>query len=144
MSTPINSLPLKTSQTESDIDDPMIQNVLKEFENDMPVIIENTIPIVQQPVQQPVYQPLPQTMNTDKNNFKYNESSDKKLFDFEIAKKAAIITIIMFLIYHSSLLNYMMAKLPQNVAQHITGKELIISMAMVFAIFYVLIYYEII
>ena len=35
MATPINSLPLKTTQeNNNDLDDPLIQNVLKEFEDE--------------------------------------------------------------------------------------------------------------
>lgn len=150
MSTPINNLPLKTSQTEEDIDDPMIQNVLKEFENDMigDISPEQTYHI-QTPQQAPQpTQYIPQQVNHQQtqtyDSIKFNSATKKKLIDIEFAKKAAIITIIMYLIYYCNILQYIMKLLPEPVLTHITGRECIVSTLMIFVIIYSLLYFEII
>jgi hypothetical protein len=153
MSTPINNLPLKTSQTEQDIDDPMIQNVLKEFENEVasnsppekiyqiqahppPQMPEQQIQYVQPPQQQNVQPPI-------QDSIKYNNSTTKKIIDIEIAKRAAIITAFAYFIFSSNILQYVMRRLPESVLTHIIGKECIVNTLIIFVIFYSLMYYEI-
>lgn len=152
MSTPINNLPLKTSQSEQDIDDPMIQNVLKEFENEM---IGNTPPEqtyqihVPQPSQQQIpelAQHTPQYVNQQniqaQEGIKFNSVTKKSLVNIEIAKKAMIITALMYLIYSSNVLQYVMKMLPASVLVHISGKECILNTLMIFSIIYSLMYFE--
>lgn len=156
MSTPINNLPLKTSQTEQDIDDPMIQNVLKEFENEVasqspPEQIYQIQPPPQPPVQQIQEQPIqhiqqPQQHNVQaqiQESIKYNNSSKKKIIDIEIAKRAAIITAFAYFMFSSNIQQYFIRRLPDSVLTHITGKECIINTLIIFVIFYSLMYYEI-
>ena len=66
MSTPIDTLPLKTTRDSSDIEDPMVQSVLKEFEQDMysqqpPKQTEENIQQIQQEQIQYVQQPVQHT-----------------------------------------------------------------------------------
>lgn len=157
MSTPIDNLPLKTSQTEQDIDDPMIQNVLKEFEND---IASNSPPPeqmykIQSPQQPPQHipeqkiqyiqqQPQQNAQVQIQENIKYNTSSKKKIIDIDVAKRAAIITVFAYFLYSSNILQYVIKRLPESVLTHINGKESIVSTMLIFVIFYSLMYYELI
>jgi hypothetical protein len=152
MSTPIDTLPLKTTRDSSDIEDPMVQSVLKEFEQDMysqqPLKqIEENIPQIQQEqvqyVQQPIQQPMQQVQFApSSDHLKYSSTKRKRIIDMDIAKKAAIITLVSFLIYYSNISYYAINKLPDNVKHYTSGKELLINMMIVFLIFYTIIYLD--
>jgi hypothetical protein len=156
MSTPIKNLPLKTTQqNENDIEDPLIQGVLKEFED---TVMANTQPPQQPPQQQsqpppqpveytpppPVFSPppvMPEPVNM--NHLDYNsKGSDKKLFDLETLKRATIVTIILVLFQNNSILNIGLSRLPSSVTNHITGREIIMNSFIVFVIVYTLMYFD--
>lgn len=148
MSTPIDTLPLKTTRDSKDIEDPMVQNVLKEFEQEMyaqqpppqhevqqTVQFNEPVQYVQQPVQQVQHIP-----NSDHLN--YSSTKGKNIFDMDIAKRAAIITFVSFVIYYSNISSYAINRLPDNVKHYTSGRELLINMIVVFLIFYTIIYFE--
>ena len=156
MSTPIKNLPLKTTQqNENDIEDPLIQGVLKEFED---TVMANTQPSQQPPPQPsppppqhveytpppPVFSPplvMPEPVNM--NHLDYNsKGSDKKLFDLETLKRATIVTIILVLFQNNSVLNIGLSRLPSSVTNHITGREIIMNSFIVFVIVYTLMYFD--
>jgi len=162
MSTPIHQLPLKTSQVApdtSDMDDPLIQGVLKEFEDEMaakqppqqqmhvqqvPVqqMPVQQMPEQQMPVQQVVHQPSQQPQYYSQSaELQYNKDS-KKLFDMEIARKAAIITIIIYLFTYG--FKILMGRIPETWRTYTNGKELIINLALCFITFYIVLYMDII
>ena len=141
MATPISNLPLKTAppQDQGEIEDPLIQNVLKEFENDMRQQKETPeIPQYQPPPQQQYqaqqYQPQPQYTN------QYRQQ--KKLVDMKLVKNAVIISIIVFLLQNFNIINMLLQKLPESVTKHIIGKEFMLNFALVFGVFYALMYFE--
>ena len=157
MSTPIDTLPLKTTRDATDIDDPMVQSVLKEFEQDTYTqssqsqefetnlqnnqqiqYAEHVQPVQVQQIQQ--VQPIQQAPIMD--NLRYSSNTNKKLFDIDIAKRSAIITIVTFLIYYSNISLYVLNKLPDNVKQYTSGREILINMFVVFVIFYAILYFD--
>jgi hypothetical protein len=159
MSTPIDTLPLKTTRDVTDIEDPMVQSVLKEFEqdtHDQPSgqnqgfetnsQINQQIQYAQhvQPVQQ--VQPIQQVQQLHQapvlDNLRYSSYTNKKLFDIDIAKRSAIITLVTFLIYYSNISLYVLNKLPDNVKQYTSGREILINMFVVFVIFYAILYFD--
>jgi hypothetical protein len=157
MSTPISSLPLKTNQQESDIDDPLIQTVLKDFENDS--VRDSRDPRDPQQhalPEQPVYHIAndANAMNTvssvpnvqvNYEELNYNgvgTNEKKKLINYEIAKRAAIISIIAFLIYNQNIIGMFISKLPESVTTHINGKEFLIYILLSFIILYGLLYFD--
>jgi len=152
MSTPIDTLPLKTTRDSSDIEDPMVQSVLKEFEQDMysqqpQKQIEENIPQIQQEqvryVQQPMQEQVQQVQFAPtSDHLKYSSTKRKRIIDMDIAKKAAIITLVSFLIYYSNISSYAINRLPDNVKHYTSGKELLINMMIVFLIFYTIIYLD--
>jgi len=155
MSTPIHQLPLKTSQVApdtSDMDDPLIQGVLKEFEDEMAANqppqqpmqpVQPVQPVQQQVVHQPM-QPMQQQQPqyyTPPAELQYNKDS-KKLFDADIARKAAIITAIIYLFTNG--FKILMGRMPETWRSYTNGRELIINLALCFITFYVVLYMDII
>jgi len=158
MATPLSKLPLKTSRPPdtSDIEDPMIQNVLKEFEDEM--VKQNNEqqqyqfaqkmpeqPVYhapQQPHHQPQYQAAPQAYPQQMLPPNGQFAQPKKLLDMNILKKTAIITIIVFLLQNYNIMKIIMSKLPETATKHITGKEMFINLVIIFVAFYALMYYE--
>ena len=66
----------------------------------------------------------------------------KKLINYEIAKRAAIISIIAFLIYNQNIIGMFISKLPESVTTHINGKEFLIYILLSFMILYGLLYFD--
>jgi hypothetical protein len=145
MTTPINTLPLKTTLTQSnetDLDDPMIQNVLREFEDEMVSTKQADLPQQQlhEPLQQkpmiPQYAPQPHQQ--------YDTKAPKKLFDMDTAKKTLIIAIIVFLLQQNNVLSILTTRLPESLNTYISGRELLINFLIIFSIFYAIVYLELI
>lgn len=149
MSTPIKSLPLKTTQQqEQDIEDPLIQGVLKEFED---TAMANAPPqeIAPPPREEMQYQPPPisipqlQQVPVQTSHLDFNtKSSDKKLFDIELVKRAAIVTIILVLFQNNNIINLMLSRVPSSVSAHVTGREIFINSFIVFVTVYTLMYFD--
>jgi hypothetical protein len=127
----------------------MIQNVLKEFEDDMvkhhseqqQPIYQQTAPPVQQPYQMPCNQyaqPVQQTVPAQQHY-----GTPRKLIDMNILKKTAIITIIAFLLQNYNIMSMLLSKLPDSATKHISGKEIFINIIIIFVIFYSLMYFDI-
>jgi hypothetical protein len=145
MTTPINTLPLKTALTQSnetDLDDPMIQNVLREFEDEMVSSKQAELP--QQQFQESL-QPKPIIPQyTPQPNHYYEPKVAKKLFDMDVAKKTLIIAIIVFLLQQNNVLSILITRLPESLNTYISGKELLINFLIIFSIFYAILYLELI
>lgn len=142
MSTPISNLPLKTAppQDQSEIEDPLIQNVLKEFEDDMKQPKE----VQQQSYQQPVHiMPQQQYQTQPHYQPQYQPTEHKKLIDINLVKKTVIIAIIVFLLQNYNIVNVLMQKFPETVTKHISGKEFILNFLLICGIFYTLMFYGI-
>lgn len=159
MLTPINSLPLKTSsQQETEIDDPLIQNVLKEFEDEFsqptqthhqPQQLQHFEPPQPQQVQQvqqaqQAPQLQQQVQSVQQDNLQYNKGSTKKLFNMEIAKRAVFITIALFALQYTNILKVITSKLPVSVHPYLTGKELLLNFLLTFIAIYLIFYFEIV
>lgn len=149
MSTPLSSLPLKTTSSDntSEIDDPLIQGVLKEFEevhsqnNQPPPQQQYTVNIKtpEQPPQISMQQQLPiQSQQHAKNELNYNDP--KKIVDIEILKKSAILTAIIYLLQYTNILKIITTRLPETFKGYITGKELFINVALMFIVVYGIFY----
>ena len=150
MSTPLNNLPLKTQQnieqTDNDINDPMVQDVLNEFQEEIAVNnkSENTYtpPVNQSPPQQ-MYQTPPQMQNIQAQqqmyNIKYNNQQGyQQYLNVDIAKKITIITIIVMIITYSNLFQTLYEKLPTSVFELIEHYDIYIKGFVLFIILYVL------
>ena len=167
MSTPINTLPLKTQQTNvsdsNDINDPLVQDVLSEFQEELmmskrpPISQEQLIQqqqmqqqqMLQQQMQQQQMQqlqrqqqqpPPPQSANTLSNINKYENMSS--YLDIEVAKKCLILVIVSLIIYNSGIINIIYEKLPDYLQDNLNSFDIYIKSVSLFLIIYVLSFFE--
>jgi hypothetical protein len=159
MSTPISTLPLKTQPSNTaeanDINDPVVQDVLNEFQDELMMSKKSAMPQHPQmppmppqqsyPPQQhsqqypqqmyphpPIYPPTP--------NGKYDSIS--AYVDTEVAKKSLILVILAVIIYHSGIINTVYEKMPDNLQDHLTNFDIYIKSISLFSIIYVLSFFE--
>jgi cation transport ATPase len=157
MATRIDTLPLRTDLNNNiqDIDDPIIQNVLQEFENEManskkmeqPTIMQNQQFLQQQQQQQhPVYHQQMMQNNYQQMN-QHNQHNQhkqhKKLLDSSILQKTFIITIIVFFLLNYNVMHLIISKMPDVATSYISGREFIFNFVIIFGIFYSLTYFDI-
>jgi hypothetical protein len=160
MSTPISTLPLKTQTpgaTEvNDINDPVVQDVLNEFQDElmmskqskshphmpshpphpqMPPIPSQSYPSHSQHPYPPSH-PYPSHSHTNK----YDSLSSYA--DVEVAKKSLILVILAVIIYHSGIITTVYEKLPDNLQDSLTSFDIYIKSISLFSIIYVLSFFE--
>lgn len=163
MSTPISTLPLKTqpSAEANDINDPVVQDVLNEFQDELMMSKKSAMPqhphpqMPPMPPQQPYppqqhsqhSQQYPQSMYphpsmypTANGNGKYDSIS--AYVDTEVAKKSLILVILAVIIYHSGIINTVYEKMPDNLQDHLTNFDIYIKSISLFSIIYVLSFFE--
>lgn len=152
MSTPINTLPLKTQQSNisdtNDINDPLVQDVLNEFQEEL-MISKQHAPQSQQMHQSPPMMPPQQQYHNQqyqqqhlnyKNNL--NKSDYSTYLDTELAKKSLILVIISLIIYNSGIINTVYEKLPEYLHDNLNNFDIYIKSLSLFAIIYVLSFFE--
>lgn len=168
MSTPINTLPIKTQQTNvsdtNDINDPLVQDVLSEFQEELmmskhpskqpqmshdQVIQQQQMMLQQQMQQQQMLQQQqqqqfqkqqpPPPQQFQSSNTSYNISS---YLDIEIAKKSLILVIISLIIYNSGIINIIYEKLPDYLQDNLNNFDIYIKSVSLFLIIYVLSFFE--
>lgn len=168
MSTPTNSLPLKTDRTtidQSDINDPIVQDVLNEFREELMTSKNNedngkhqqTTPqyspvqqfqqLPQQPQQQPQQQQQYQQQNYNdiNNNYTKNVALEKNdnfpyfNIEIDIIKKSLVLVIISLLIYHTGIINNLYEKVPEYLQENLNIFDIYIKSVSLFIILYTLI-----
>lgn len=159
MLTPINSIPLKTSQnmnnTEDDTQDPLVQDVLNEFQRELSSNRPPQQPPVPQyyPPQQPphiIQQPPHIIMNNQQLpslqlpiNNKLITHEENSIINTEIAKKAIIIAIISFILFYPGLFSKFSSNiLPLNFYNIYVEYEFYISIILIFIAIYLLYFYK--
>lgn len=160
MSTPINNLPLKTQQStddSSDINDPLVQDVLNEFQEELVMSkkqenqsalssFHQNMP--QRPQMQlppvPPSLPSPQTYQ-QQNKYTINYNNDKFPYSYlnmDIAKKTSIIVIIVILIFHTSIVEVIYEKMPIYLQETLHSFDIYVRAAGIFVILYALAFLE--
>ena len=172
MSTPISTLPMKTqpvggASEANDINDPIVQDVLNEFQEELMLSKQPKMPpYSQHPPQQvpymppqhashashashpqpypqhPPYPPHPQQPlpHHGYQQSKYGDISS--YMDTEVAKRSLILVILAVIIYHSGIINTMYEKMPDNLQDNLNNFDIYIKSASLFAIIYVLSFFE--
>ena len=163
MSTPISTLPLKTqpSAEANDINDPVVQDVLNEFQDELMMSKKSAMPQHPHPQMPPMppHQPYPPQQHsshsqqypqsmyphpsmypTPNGNGKYDSIS--AYVDTEVAKKSLILVILAVIIYHSGIINTVYEKMPDNLQDHLTNFDIYIKSISLFSIIYVLSFFE--
>ena len=154
MSTPLNNLPIKSGQA-NDIQDPLVQDVLKEFEEE--IAAAKKPPIYQLPPQQqlqtppppPQYHIQPQPPQCNQNFCPISSSKcaflpQKNLIDFDLARRVLIIVIVVLLLNYSSIFDFIYNKLPLNISSSASCYDMYIRGFSLFITLYILNIYEII
>ena len=162
MSTPISTLPMKmqsvggdTSGT-NDINDPIVQDVLNEFQEELMLSKQPKMPphsqqqqhASQPPLQVPYMPPQhashashpPYPPHHGYQQSKYGDISS--YMDTEVAKRSLILVILAVIIYHSGIINTMYEKMPDNLQDNLNNYDIYIKSASLFAIIYVLSFFE--
>jgi hypothetical protein len=157
MSTLISSLPLKTQQTNienNDINDPIVQDVLNEFQDELmnskqtnksqqmspQQMLQQQQMQQQMLLQQPPMIHQPTNYNSRYNGNKYDNIS--AYLDTEVAKKSLILVIISLVIYHSGIINNVYEKLPDYLQDNLNNFDIYIKSASLFSVIYILYFFE--
>jgi hypothetical protein len=162
MSTPLNNLPLNTQQTQNDVNDlqdPLVQDVLKEFEEEVAAARKAPHQMMQQ--QQPqMMQQQPQMMHQQPQMMQQQQqpqmmpqqiqnpyqippySDNKKYFDINIIKKSVIFSIIAVLIFYPCLYDFIVSKLPESIMDTFTKFDIYIKFILLCISYYLIIYFD--
>jgi len=161
MSTPISTLPLKTQSSgeTNDINDPVVQDVLNEFQDEL-MMSKQSKSHPSMPQQQPQYPsmssqsypPLPPHSQPHSQHSQHHQyppypsqskyDSISAYIDTEVAKKSLILVILAVIIYHSGIINTVYEKLPDNLQDNLTSFDIYIKSISLFSIIYVLSFFE--
>ena len=171
MSTPTNSLPLKTDRTtieQSDINDPIVQDVLNEFREELMTSKNNEDngkhqqstpqyqPIQQQPQQQQPQQYQQQYQqqhqqphyNDVNNNYAKSVALEKNdnfpyfNIEIDIIKKSLVLVIISLLIYHTGIINNLYEKVPEYLHENLNTFDIYIKSITLFISIYLLTFFQ--
>ena len=162
MSTPISTLPMKTqpvggASEANDINDPIVQDVLNEFQEELMLSKQPKMPphsqqqpqhASQPPLQVPYmpqpYPPHPQhPPHSQHHGYQQSKYGDiSSYMDTEVAKRSLILVILAVIIYHSGIINTMYEKMPDNLQDNLNNFDIYIKSASLFAIIYVLSFFE--
>jgi hypothetical protein len=170
MSTPISTLPMKTQQSgaaggagdANDINDPIVQDVLNEFQEELMISKQPKFPQSMPPQMPPshmlpppqyppspypsmAYPPHSPNMNgghggNNNNNNKYDNISS--YLDTEVAKRSLILVILAVIIYHSGIINTVYEKMPEYLHENLSNFDIYIKSISLFSIIYVLSFFE--
>jgi len=171
MSTPISTLPMKTQQSgaaggagdTNDINDPIVQDVLNEFQEELMISkqpkssqLSQSMPHQMPPshmLPPPQYPPSPypsmpypphsSNMNGGhggNNNSKYDNISS--YLDTDVAKRSLILVILAVIIYHSGIINTVYEKMPEYLHENLSNFDIYIKSISLFSIIYVLSFFE--
>lgn len=152
MATPISSLPLKTTQEVStlELEDPEIQSLMKDFERDsINTQQQYQSPPQQQYIPQPLHQqPHHQQPQYQQPQYQIPQQSQiiqpNKLLNIEYVKRALIISIIASIFFNTNMMQSLISKMPETIINFTSGREIIINTIVLFVIFYILIFYNLI
>jgi len=145
MSTPINSLPLKTTGEDASLpNDPVIQNVLNEFESNKSKEPVYDIPVqmiekIQDPYVNVVMKDEPVNVVSDK--LIYNKKR-KSFINIDILKKTTILMFVVIIVYNTSIFEKITSKLPESVSKFLVGNDIYTNILITFVAFYLLFLYE--
>ena len=144
MQTPIQNIPLNnknSSDISDDTNDPQVQDILKEFEEE---IIATKKPIIPQQQQQQQQQYIPQQQQyIPQQQNKKNIKNYTDYIDNNIIKKCIIIVIILIIIFNTSIFSYILSHIPNKISNIITNYELYVKNIIIFLTLYILYFYKV-
>jgi hypothetical protein len=147
MITSIDNIPVKQNGdaiTDDMNDDPIVRDVLSEFEKELAMTTKNNYQInydQQQPQQQPQIQPQPQIQVQPQPQPKISKKQDFHI-DNEIVVKVFIICIIVALVMNPYIYSTILSKVPDNISLLLDNYNYFIKLILIFIILYLLIFYK--
>lgn len=154
MITSIDKIPLKTSGatiTEDMVDDPIVKDVLNEFEKELSMneqTIKNNYQInnnlqyqSQQPVQQPL-QPIQQPIQQQYQPLYQSQKQSVNYIDNVLITKTFIICIVVAIIINPYIYNTIISKIPNNISILLDSYNYIIKIILAFITLYLLMFYK--
>jgi len=149
MITPIDKIPFKTAvgNTDESNDDPMIRDVLNEFEQELAIneSQSNKYKINEQrPVQQ-YQQPPPQQLQPPPQQLQQppvKAQKNKSYIDNELVVKSFIICIVIAIIINPYIFSTILSKVPENISLMLTSYDYFIKLVIIFVTIYVLFFYN--
>jgi hypothetical protein len=149
MITPIDKIPFKTAgNTDETNDDPMIRDVLNEFEQELAIneSQSNKYKINEQrPVQQ-YQQPPPQQHQPPPQQLQQPQpvkpQKNKSYIDNELIVKSFIICIVIAIIINPYIFSTILSKVPENISLMLTSYDYFIKLVIIFVAIYVLFFYN--
>jgi hypothetical protein len=147
----------------NDINDPIVQDVLNEFQEELMLSKQPRTPQAQQPPYIPLSPQHPQQSQQSQHPqhasqhppmsphypsypsspygySKYDNISS--YLDTEVAKKSLILVILAVIIYHSGIINTVYEKMPDYLQDNLNNFDIYIKSASLFSIIYVLSFFE--
>uniref|UniRef100_A0A6C0CE58 Transmembrane protein n=1 Tax=viral metagenome TaxID=1070528 RepID=A0A6C0CE58_9ZZZZ len=149
MITPIDKIPLKTTGGSPDdsTDDPMIRDVLNEFEQEL-AINESQSSRYKINEQKPVYQPQqPQPSQQPSQPQQLQQpvvkaQKNKSYIDNELVVKSFIICIVIAIIINPYIFSTILSKVPENISVMLNSYDYFIKLSLIFVAIYVLFFYN--
>lgn len=150
MTTSLDNIPLKTSNTDNIIDDsndPIVKDILNEFEKELKVNTQQPPQLspppkpneyvvnYQQSLQTPQVCGIPTKKNKTNTNSYYNE---------EFLRKAAIIVIIIAFIFSPIIFATILDKLPESIKDLVDTNNYYIKLLLSFIAIYLLFHFQLI
>jgi hypothetical protein len=158
MITSIDKIPLKTSGatiTDDMVDDPIVKDVLNEFEKELSMneqTIKNNYQInnnsqyqPQQPQQQMQHQYQPQQLQPQQlqpQQHQYQSQQSKNYIDNVLITKTFIICIVIAIIINPYIYNTIISKIPDNISIILDNYNYIIKIILAFITLYLLMFYK--
>lgn len=150
MITSIDKIPLKPSVNNlnnDDLTDPMVKDVLNEFEKELSLQEKQSKYVIndQPPQQQPLYQPPPlQPQYQPPPVIKKQDTISKNYIDNELITKTFIICIIMAIITNPYIYDTLISKIPENISNIFISYNYIIKLIILFIVIYGMMFYNLI
>lgn len=150
MITSIDKIPLKPSVNNlnnDDLTDPMVKDVLNEFEKELSLQEKQSKYVIndQPPQQQPQYQPPPlQPQYQPPPVIKKQDTISKNYIDNELITKTFIICIIMAIITNPYIYDTLISKIPENISNIFFSYNYIIKLIILFIVIYGMMFYNLI
>ena len=153
MITSIDKIPLKTSGsniTEDMTDDPIVKDVLNEFEKELSLneqTIKNNYQINNNQYQQPQMQPQqpPQMQPQQQPQMQQPQMQQQQQINYIdniLITKTFIICIIIAIIINPYIYNTIISKIPENISIILDNYNYIIKIILTFIILYALMFYK--
>jgi hypothetical protein len=143
----------------NDINDPIVQDVLNEFQEELMLSKQPRTPQAQQPPYIPLSPQQSQSQQQSQQShapqhppmsphypsypYGYNKYDNiSSYLDTEVAKKSLILVILAVIIYHSGIINTVYEKMPDYLQDNLNNFDIYIKSASLFSIIYVLSFFE--